>query len=81
MSTYLVAGGGGFIGSFVCEKLLAENNQVICVDNFITGQRRNIEHLLPNPNFFLIETDVSQPLQAVSQTSQENVKFAKLHKN
>ena len=61
MSTYLVAGGGGFIGSFVCEKLLAENNQVICVDNFITGQRRNIEHLLPNPNFTLIESDVSKP--------------------
>lgn len=60
-STYLITGGGGFIGSFVCEKLLAENNQVICVDNFITGQRKNIEQLLPNPNFTLIETDVSKP--------------------
>lgn len=61
MNTYLVAGGGGFIGSFICEKLLAENNQVICVDNFITGQRKNIEHLLPNPNFSLIEADVTKP--------------------
>ena len=59
--TYLVTGGSGFIGSFICEKLLAENNHVICVDNFITGQRKNIEHLLPNPNFTLIEADVSQP--------------------
>ena len=42
--TYLVTGGSGFIGSFICEKLLAENNRVICVDNFITGQRKNIEH-------------------------------------
>ncbi|MBI2309925.1 GDP-mannose 4,6-dehydratase [Candidatus Collierbacteria bacterium] len=58
---YLVTGGGGFIGSFICEKLLAENNHVICVDNFITGQRKNIAHLLSNPNFRLIETDVSKP--------------------
>jgi nucleoside-diphosphate-sugar epimerase len=59
--TYLITGGAGFIGSFICEKLLAENNRVICVDNFITGQRKNIEHLLPNPNFTLIEADVSTP--------------------
>lgn len=56
---YLVTGGAGFIGSFVCEKLLAKDNRVICVDNFVTGQRKNIEHLLPNPNFTLIEADVS----------------------
>ena len=78
--TYLITGGAGFIGSFVCDRLLAEGHQVICIDNFVTGQRKNIEHLLSNPNFTLIEADVSQPLQAVSQTSQENVKFAKLHK-
>ena len=59
-SSYLITGGGGFIGSFVCERLLNEGSHVICVDNFITGQRKNIEHLLPNPNFTLIESDVSQ---------------------
>jgi len=58
--TYLITGGAGFIGSFICEKLLAENNRVICVDNFITGQQKNIEHLLPNPNFTLIEADVTK---------------------
>ncbi|MBI5357146.1 SDR family oxidoreductase [Candidatus Collierbacteria bacterium] len=61
MKTYLITGGSGFIGSFICEKLLAENNHIICVDNFITGQRKNIEHLLSNPNFTLIEADVSKP--------------------
>ncbi|MEK9171300.1 MAG: UDP-glucuronic acid decarboxylase family protein [Patescibacteria group bacterium] len=77
MSTYLVAGGGGFIGSFVCEKLLAENNQVICVDNFITGQRKNIEHLLPNPNFTLIEADVSSNdwHQRINASTHQRISF------
>ena len=61
MKTYLVTGGTGFIGSFVCERLLAEGHKVICVDNFLTGQRKNIEHLLTNPNFTLLEADVSKP--------------------
>ena len=59
-STYLITGGAGFIGSFVCERLLAENHKVICVDNFLTGQRKNIEHLLTNPNFTLLEADVTK---------------------
>lgn len=59
MKTYLVTGGGGFIGSFVCERLLKEDYRVICVDNFLTGQKKNIEQLLKNPNFSLIEADVS----------------------
>src|SRR3990167_4696123 len=59
-STYLITGGAGFIGSFVCERLLAEGHKVICVDNFLTGQRKNIEHLLTNPNFTLLEADVSK---------------------
>lgn len=77
MNTYLVAGGGGFIGSFVCEKLLAENNQVICVDNFITGQRKNIEHLLPNPNFTLIEADVATNdwHQRMNASTHERISF------
>jgi len=58
-SSYLVTGGAGFIGSHICEKLLQEGNRVICVDNFITGQRKNIEHLSANPNFTLIEADVA----------------------
>ena len=52
--TYLV------IGSFVCERLLAEGHKVICIDNFLTGQKKNIENLLTNPNFTLIESDVSK---------------------
>lgn len=58
-SIYLITGGAGFIGSFVCERLLAEGHKVICIDNFLTGQHKNIEHLLTNPNFSLIESDVT----------------------
>lgn len=77
MNTYLVAGGGGFIGSFVCEKLLAEKNQVICVDNFITGQRKNIEHLLPNPNFTLLEADVTKNdwHQRINASTHQRISF------
>ena len=60
MSTYLVAGGGGFIGSFRLVKNYWQKQSGGLRDNFITGQRKNIEHLLPNPNFTLIEADVSQ---------------------
>lgn len=58
----LVTGGAGFIGSFLCEKLLREGNDVLCVDNFFTGSRENIKHLLSNPNFELYRHDVSFPL-------------------
>jgi len=57
----LVAGGAGFIGSHLCHELVKEN-KVICVDNFITGSERNIDHLLANPNFIFINHDLSQPL-------------------
>src|SRR3989338_7132174 len=60
-STYLITGSAGFIGSFVCKRLLAEGHKVICVDNFLTGQRKNIQHLLTNPNFTLLEADVASP--------------------
>ncbi len=58
----LVAGGAGFIGSHLCRKLLEGGNRVICVDNFITGFRKNIEELESNPKFKLIEQDISNPL-------------------
>jgi len=47
----LVTGGSGFIGSHLCERLLADGHEVLCVDNFYTGRRQNIEHLLSNPRF------------------------------
>src|SRR6185503_13019366 len=62
MTRYLVTGGAGFIGSFLCEKLLAEGNEVLCVDNFFTGTRANVKQLLDNPDFELMRHDVSFPL-------------------
>ncbi|PHR69119.1 MAG: LPS biosynthesis protein WbpP [Lutibacter sp.] len=56
----LVTGGAGFIGSNLCEELLALNNNVTCLDNFSTGKKENIEHLLDNPNFNLIEGDIRE---------------------
>ena len=56
--TILVTGGAGFIGSNLCEALLEIENKVVCLDNFATGKRENIEAFLENPNFFLIEGDI-----------------------
>jgi len=58
----LVTGGAGFLGSFLCERLLAEGCDVICVDNFYTGTKRNIIQLLKNPYFELIRHDITFPL-------------------
>ncbi len=57
----LITGGGGFLGSHLCDKLLADGHHVIAVDNFITGHRRNVAHLLGHPAFQLIEHDIIQP--------------------
>lgn len=57
----LVTGGAGFIGSHLCQFLLEKGNQVICLDNFFTGQKRNIEPFLTNENFELLENDVTKP--------------------
>jgi len=58
----LVTGGAGFLGSHLCDKLIAEGHEVLCVDNFYTGRRQNIAHLLPHPNFELMRHDVTFPL-------------------
>ena len=60
--TVLVTGGGGFLGSHLCEKLLTKGYDVICADNFFTGNKDNIRHLLNNPNFELIRHDITWPL-------------------
>jgi UDP-glucuronate decarboxylase len=61
-TTVLVTGGGGFLGSWLCEKLLEQGNDVLCLDNFFTGDKRNIYHLLGNPSFELIRHDVTFPV-------------------
>ena len=60
--TILIAGGGGFLGSHLCEHLLNDGHDVICVDNFFTGSKENIRHLLSNPGFELIRHDITWPL-------------------
>ena len=58
----LVTGGAGFLGSHLCEQLLAEGHDVLCVDNYFTGRRANIAHLLGNPNFEVMRHDITFPL-------------------
>ena len=59
----LVTGGAGFIGSHLCERLLEKGEQVLCLDNFFTGRKENIEHLLSNPRFELIRHDITEPIR------------------
>ena len=58
MKTILIAGGAGFIGSNLCEKLINMNHNIICLDNLLTGNMKNIEHLLDKPNFTFINHDI-----------------------
>jgi len=62
MKKILVTGGAGFLGSHLCEKLLQEGHEVLCVDNYFTGTRSNIAHLISNPNFEAMRHDVTFPL-------------------
>ncbi len=62
MNKVIVTGGAGFLGSHLCERLLKENNSVICVDNLLTGSETNIKHLLNNPKFKFLNHDVTNPL-------------------
>ena len=62
MSRILVTGGAGFLGSHLCEKLLAGGHEVVCLDNFFTGARKNVEPLLDDHRFELLRHDVTQPI-------------------
>jgi UDP-glucuronate decarboxylase len=61
MKKVLVTGGAGFVGSHLCERLLKEGNEVICLDNYFTGNKQNIIHLLDNPFFEVVRHDVTEP--------------------
>ena len=63
MKTAVVTGGAGFLGSHLCERLLREGHRVVCVDNFLTGARRNIAHLLDRDDFTLLEHDITRPFE------------------
>lgn len=58
----LVTGGAGFIGSFLCERLLAQGHEVICLDNFFTGRKANVAHLLGDARFELVRHDITEPI-------------------
>ena len=65
MAKILVTGGAGFIGSHLIDRLLERGDEVICVDNYFTGQKKNIEHHLDNPKFTAIEHDIVHPLEGI----------------
>ncbi|MBU1183967.1 MAG: GDP-mannose 4,6-dehydratase, partial [Proteobacteria bacterium] len=62
MKRILITGGAGFLGSHLCERLLAEGHDILCLDNFFTGSRANILHLLENPRFECIRHDIINPI-------------------
>ncbi|MFH1761825.1 MAG: GDP-mannose 4,6-dehydratase, partial [bacterium] len=62
MKRILVTGGAGFLGSHLCERLIKNGNEVVCLDNFFTGRKTNINHLLNEPSFELIRHDIIQPI-------------------
>ncbi|MFA6254801.1 MAG: NAD-dependent epimerase/dehydratase family protein [Patescibacteria group bacterium] len=72
----LITGGAGFIGSYLCDDLI-EKNKIICIDNFISGDEANIDHLLQNPNFRFIKHDINQPidLESLPELEEFRIKF------
>ena len=72
----LVIGGAGFVGSHLCDRLI-ENSKVICIDNFSTGDERNIDHLLSDPNFEFIKHDITEPidLEKLSELQKFKIEF------
>ena len=73
----LITGGAGFIGSHLCEKLLKEGNEVISVDNYFTGRKKNIQHLLKNPKFEMIRHDIVKEFQKLKQAQANSDKLVK----
>jgi UDP-glucuronate decarboxylase len=59
----LVTGGAGFLGSHLCERLLNDGHEVVCIDNLFTGRKQNVAHLLPNPNFEFVRHDIIDPFK------------------
>jgi len=64
MKTILITGGAGFIGSYLCERLVEQGNTVICLDNLLTGSQKNIAHLMSKSNFFFINHNVCKPFKS-----------------
>jgi dTDP-glucose 4,6-dehydratase len=63
----LITGGAGFLGSHLCERLLGEGHTVVCLDNFLTGRRSNVAHLLAHARFSLVEHDITRPFESASR--------------
>jgi UDP-glucuronate decarboxylase len=61
MNKILITGGSGFVGSHLCERLINDGNKVICLDNYFTGSKKNIDHLINNPDFELVRHDIIEP--------------------
>jgi len=69
-SMIVVSGGAGFIGSHLCERLLKEGNRVICIDNFVTGRKENVQLLLQDEKFSLVEQDITKPFSLDEKVEQ-----------
>jgi len=62
MKRILITGGAGFLGSHLCDRLIAAGQEILCLDNFFTGSKENIRHLLGNPHFEYIRHDITNPI-------------------